>query len=210
GSGERRYHAAEVQRQYFAVAGFGAVFVVPEAHGLHISFGEAQLSFTAAGKTQVIKGLLIHGEDATGSAILGGHVANGGPVRQGEKFQTRAKQFHEFTNDTQLAQHLGDGEHQVGGGRALRELSGEFKAHDLGYQHGDRLAEHSRFSFNTTNPPTQNTQAVNHGGVGVSTYQGVRVGFEGTILLVGEYTARQIFQIDLVHNARPRRHHLKI
>src|SRR5690606_18523883 len=121
-----------------------------------------------------------------------------------------AKKFHEFTNDTQLAQHLGDGEHQVGGGRALWQLPGEFKAHDLGYQHGDRLTEHGRFSFNTTNPPTQNAQAVNHGGVRVSTYQGVRLGFEDTIFLIGESTARQIFQIDLVHNASPRRHHLKV
>ncbi|SSW87044.1 Uncharacterised protein [Klebsiella pneumoniae] len=64
-----------------------------------------------------------------------------------------------------LAQHLGDGQHQIGGGNAFRELSGQLEAHHIRNKHGYRLAEHGGFRFNTADAPAQHAQTVDHGGM---------------------------------------------
>ena len=39
------------------------------------------------------------------------------------------------------------------------------KSHHLWNQHRYRLSQHGRFGLDTTDPPSQYTQAVDHGGV---------------------------------------------
>ncbi len=59
-----------------------------------------------------------------------------------------------------LAQHLGDGQHQIGGGGAFAQTSCEFDADYRRNQHGDRLAQHGSLGFDSARAPTQHAQLV--------------------------------------------------
>src|SRR5690606_27522662 len=152
----------------------------------------------------------VHREEATGGAVFRCHVGNGGPVGQGQIRQAVAVELNEFADHTALTQHLGNGQHQVGGGHAFTQLAGELEADHLGYQHGDRLAEHGCFSLDAAHTPAQHTQAVDHGGVRVGADQGVGVGPVFTVDLLRPDALRQIFQVDLVTYTGTRRHHTEV
>ena len=83
---------------------------------------------------------------------------------------------------------------------------GEFEAHHLWDQHGDGLAEHGGFGFDAAHTPTENTEAVFHGGVGVGADAGVGVGEA----LIVEHDAGQVFNIDLVDDAGSGGHHAEV
>ena len=105
-----------------------------------------------------------------------------------------------------LAQHLRDGENQVGGGRALVKFAGELYAHHLWDQHGDRLSQHSGLSLDSADAPSQHTQTVDHGGVRIGADKSIRVSGAPAVLFVHENYARQIFQIHLMNDAGIGRH----
>ena len=108
-----------------------------------------------------------------------------------------------------LAQHLGDGQHQVGGGNAFRQFSGELEAHHIRNKHGYRLAEHGGFRFNTADAPPQYPQTVDHSGMGIRTHQRVRIGDPLFILQFAPDGFTQIFKVYLVTNAGAWRDHAK-
>ncbi len=87
-----------------------------------------------------------------------------------------AEEFDELADHALLAQHLGDGQHQVGGRRAFRQGAGQVEADDLGDQHRDRLAEHGRLGLDAADAPAEHRQAVDHGGVAVGADHGVGIG----------------------------------
>ena len=87
-----------------------------------------------------------------------------------------AEELDELADHALLAQHLGDGEHQVGGGGAFRQGAGQLEADDLGDQHRDRLAQHGRLRLDAADAPAQHRQAVDHGGVAVGADHGVGIG----------------------------------
>src|SRR5690606_22407363 len=99
------------------------------------------------------------------------------------------------------AQHFGDGQHQVGGGDAAAQLALEFHAHDVGGQEIDGLAQHAGFGLDAAHPPAHHTDAVDHGGVAVGADQGVWI--VDIVFLV--HAARQVFKVDLVHDAEDRK-----
>ena len=105
-----------------------------------------------------------------------------------------------------LAQHLGDGEHEIGGGRALAQIAGELHSDDLRDQHGDRLSQHRGLGFNSADAPAQHAQAVDHGGVRVGANQSVGIRGALAVRFLHENDARQIFQIHLMHDAGVGRH----
>jgi hypothetical protein len=114
------------------VFGFGRVGGVEEALRLVIGLDEGDLVFAAAGEAQVAEGFFVDGEDAAGGAVFGGHVADGGAVGEGQFGDAGAVELDEFADDAELAQGFGDGEDEVGGGRAFAQLAGELVADDLG------------------------------------------------------------------------------
>ena len=63
------------------------------------------------------------------------------------------KILHELAHHARLAQDLRDGQHQVGGGGAGRQLAGQFEADHLGHQHVQRLAEHHRLGLDAAHAP---------------------------------------------------------
>jgi hypothetical protein len=57
-----------------------------------------------------------------------------------------------------LAQHVGGGQHEVGGGHAFLQLAGELEADHFGDQHRDRLAQHRRFGLDAAHAPAQHAR----------------------------------------------------
>jgi hypothetical protein len=84
-----------------------------------------------------------------------------------------AEELDELLDDALLAQHLGDAQHQVGGGGAFGQLAGELEADDLGHEHVHGLAEHDGLGLDAAHAPAQHAQAVDHGGVAVGADQRV-------------------------------------
>ncbi len=109
-----------------------------------------------------------------------------------------------------LAQHLDDGQYQVGRGCAFRYLAGEFEADHLRDQHRHRLTEHGRFRFDTAHAPAEHAQAVDHGGVRIGADQRIRIGLQHAVVLLREHCACEVFEIDLMHDAGIGRHHFEI
>src|SRR6478672_4431886 len=66
----------------------------------------------------------------------------------------------------------------------------------------NRLSEHSRFRFDSTDPPADDAEAVNHRGVRIGADE--CVGEENAIAL--KHAFREVFEIDLVNDADPWRH----
>jgi len=64
------------------------------------------------------------------------------------------KKFHELVHHAFLAQHLGNGEHEIRCGGAGRQLPVEPEADDLRNEHGDWLTEHGRFGFDAAHAPS--------------------------------------------------------
>ncbi|MNV28965.1 hypothetical protein D3C71_1201730 [compost metagenome] len=105
-----------------------------------------------------------------------------------------------------LAQQFGHREHQVGGGHALAQLARHLKAHDVGREEVHRLAQHGGLGLDAAHAPAHHANAVDHGGVAVGAHEGV--GVVHTVLAL-VHAARQVFEVDLVHDAKARRHHAK-
>ncbi|MDT4805262.1 hypothetical protein FQZ97_380650 [compost metagenome] len=209
GAGQAGFDAAEVQGQGVGECRLMAGFA-PQALGLAVGLHQLHGLVRAAGKAQVTQGDVVHREEAAGSAIFRRHVGNGGAVGQGQVGQAIAVELDEFPYYAFLAQHLGDGQNQVGGGNAFAQLAGELEADDLGNQHRHRLAEHGGLRFDTTHAPTKHTEAVDHGGVGVGAHQGIGEGIGQAVFLACPDGAAQVFQVDLMADASARRHHAEI
>src|SRR5690606_3017463 len=135
-----------------------------------------------------------------GGAVLGRHVADGGALGHRQAGGAFAAEFDELAHHLFTAQHLGDGQHQVGGGDAAAQLALELDAHDVRGQEIHRLAQHAGLGLDAAHAPAHHADAVDHGGVAVGAHQ--RIGVVDVVLLV--HAARQVFQVDLVHDAEAR------
>ena len=89
-----------------------------------------------------------------------------------------------------------------------RSLSFSRNADHLRDQHRDRLAQHGGLGLDSADAPAQHAQAVDHRGVRIGADQRVGIGQRLARLAVraDEHHARQVLQIDLVHDAGVRRH----
>ena len=128
--------------------------------------------------SRYVDGLLVDREDRDGGAELRAHVADRGAVGQRQRGDALAVELDELADDAVLAQHLGDREHQVGGGRALGQVAGELEADDARDQHRHRLAEHGGLGLDAADAPADHAEAVDHRGVRVGADAGVGVGLQ--------------------------------
>jgi hypothetical protein len=115
-------------------------------------------------------------------------------------------ELDELADYAVLAQQLGDGEHQVGGGRALGSVPDRRNPDHLGDEHRDGLAEHRRFGLDATDAPAENPEAVLHRGVRVGADAGVGVGDAIAV----HHDPGEVLDVDLVHDAGARRDHLEL
>ncbi len=196
GPGQRRHDGGQVELDPLAEARLGGR-VVPQPLRLGVRLDQAHLLLGATGEPQVGQRLGVDGEDRAGRAVLRAHVADGGAVGERDVADAGAVELDELADDALLAQQLGDGEHQVGGGRAGRQLAGELEADDLRDEHRDRLTQHGRLGLDAADAPAQDAQAVDHRGVRVGADEGVGVGLAAP----GEDDGGQPLEVHLVDDA---------
>ena len=165
----------------------------------------------AARHGQVGEGLLVDGEEAARGAVLGRHVGDGGAVGERHGVEAGAEELDELVDHALLAQHLRDGQHEVGRGHALLELARQLEAHDLRDEHRLRLPQHGRLRLDATDAPTEHGEPVDHGGVAVGADEGVGIGERRAVRQrLGPHRLCQELEVDLVADAGAGRHHAEI
>ena len=175
-----------------------------------ISFHQRNVTGVASAQAQVAERLAVDGEDAAGRPVLRRHVGDGGAVRQRHVVQAVTVELDEFSYHAPLAELFDDSQDQIRRRRPFRQLARELEADDVGYQHGNRLAEHGRFRLDTAHAPAENAEAVDHCRMGVGADDGVGEGARRAVVLLGEYHTGQVFQIDLMHDAGIRRYDFEV
>ena len=209
GAGEAGDHGRQVELEALGEARLG-VGVVPEALLLRVRLDQRALLGRAAGELEVVEGLLVDREDRDGRAELRAHVADRRPVGQRQRRDAGSVELHELPDHAVLAQHLGDGQHEVGGGGALGQVAVELEADHARDQHRHRLAEHRGLGLDAADAPADHADAVDHRGVGVGADAGVGVRRQLTVDLAGEDHAGQVLDVDLVHDAGAGRDDLEV
>jgi hypothetical protein len=201
-AGERRDDVAEVELERLGVGLLLGVGVVPQALGAGVGLDDLDLLGRAARELEVAEGLLVDREDRAGRAELRAHVADRRAVGERQVRDAGPVELDELADDAVLAQPLGDGQHEVGGGRALGQLAAELEADHARDQHRHRLAEHRRLGLDAADAPAEHADAVDHRRVRVGPDQRVRV--QDAVVL--EHDAGEVLEVDLVHDPDVRRH----
>ncbi len=202
---DRRQVELEVLREDRLVLG-----VVPEPLRLRVRLDKRELLVGATGEPQVAQRLVIDREDRAGRAVLRAHVADRGAVGQRHRGHAGAVELHELADHAVLAQLLGDGQHEVGGGRALGQLAGQLEADHARDEHRHRLAEHGGLSLDPADAPPEHAEAVDHRGVRVGADHGVGVGPQHAVDLAGHHHAGEVLDVDLVDDSGAGRHDLEL
>ena len=159
-------------------SGLGRRVGAEQALLLAVGFDQRDLFVRATGELEIRERFGIDGEEAHGRAVFGRHVGDGGAIGNAEAGKAGAVELDELADDAFFAQHLGDGENEIGGGRAFAELAVQLEADDFGNQHRGRLAEHGGFGFDAADAPAEDAEPVDHGGVRIGADHGIGIGLE--------------------------------
>ena len=109
-----------------------------------------------------------------------------------------------------LAQHLGQRQDEVGGGRARGQRTEEAHADDDGRREVRRLAEDRGLGFDSSGTPAEHPETVDHRGVRVGAHQGVgdRDFLAADVPHLDDL--REVLEVDLVAYAHARRHEREV
>ena len=168
-------HRAEVEREVHRVIHLTLLRQAKQPLGAIIVFKRLTMLVRATGGSQIIDRLLVDGEVAHRRAVLGRHVGDGGSVHHRQHLRARPVKLHELADHLRRAQHLGDGQHQVGRRDALVQSARELHAHHIRREKIHRLAQHACLGLNAAHAPADHAKAVDHRGMRVGADQGVRV-----------------------------------
>ena len=194
GSADARADGPQIQLQELRVVAFAFLRDAEETLLLVVRPQLADLARGASRREQVLAGQLVDGEVADGSAVLGRHVGDGRALRNGQGGSAFAMELDELSHHLRLAQHLGDGEDEVGRRDARAQFPGQVHAHHVGREEVDRLAQHRRLGLDPADAPADDTQSVDHRGVRIGSDEGVRIDHSVPL----EDTLGEVLQIDLV------------
>ena len=120
---------------------------------------------------------------------------------EGERGGAFPAEFQIGAHHLLLAQELGQGQHDVGGGDARLRTPGQFDANDVGQAHPRRAPQHHVLRFQATDADRDHAQRIDVRGVAVRAHAGIREGHAATHL----DHRRHLLQVDLVHDAVARR-----
>ena len=81
----------------------------------------AMRALLARRRLEIGERLLVDGEEAAGRAIFRRHVGDGGAVLERQIGEAGAEELDELADHAARAQHLGDGEHEIGRGHAVAQ-----------------------------------------------------------------------------------------
>ena len=189
-AGERGHDIAQIQSQGLGVIGLGCIGGVPDALRLAVGLDQGDLRLVAPGQAQIVQRDLIDREEAAGGPVLGPHVRDGGALAHRQGRDRRAVELDELADHAVLAQHVDDGQDQVGRGDAFAQCAGQLEADDLGDQHRDRLAQHGCLGLDPAHTPAQDADPIDHGGVRIGADTGVEIGLRAAVERIREDDAR--------------------
>jgi hypothetical protein len=141
---------------------------------------------------------------------LGAHVSDGGTVREGHLTDARSVELDKLSDHTVATQHVGNREHDIGGGDAGRDVARQSETDHPRDQHRDGLTQHGRFRFDSTDTPTEDAETVDHRRVGVGSDTGVGESEGVSVDVAGVDNLGQVFNVHLVNDSRPGRNHLEV
>ncbi len=110
------------------------------------------------------------------------------------------------------AKHLGDGQHQVGGGDSGSQLAGEFHSNDRRCEHEDGLAEHAGLRLDAAHAPAEDAETVDHRRVRVRADERVEVrqAISAVLRVRRPDGLAEILEVHLMADAACRRHHREV
>ena len=209
-SGHGRHHVAKIEIERVGEHRLGRIRLAPHALVAAIGLDQCDALLVAAGHGHVVQRLGVDREEAAGRAVFRAHVADRRAVGQRHVAKAGAEELDELADHALLAQHLRDGQHQVGRRDAFLQLAGEAEADDLRQQHGDRLAEHRGFRLDAADAPAEHAEAVDHRRVAVGADAGVGIGHDGAVLVLRPDGLAEIFEVHLVADAGAGRHDAEV
>ena len=210
GTSQGRNHFAQVEAQSVAVIRVGRSGGEKQTLLLGVSLHECDQGRRAVGEPQILQRLFIDGKKANGRTIFRRHVGDGGSIGQAQRSHAGSIKFHELTHHAFFAQSLRHRQNKIGGRATFRQAPRQFKPNHFGQQHGNWLAQHAGFGLNAAHAPAHHAQPVDHGGVRIRAHQRIRIRQHRRLLVIREHDGRQVFQIDLMHDACIRRNHTEI
>ena len=203
GAGQAGLDRAEVKLEGVGEKGIGGLIAAEEPLLLVVALHQVDQLTGAACAGEVSEAFGVHGEKAHSGAVLRGHVGDQGTVGQGDLREAAAVEFDELADYSLFAQHLGDGEGDVGRSGFGAQAAAEAESDHLGHEHVEGLAEHHRLGLDAADAPGDDAEAVDHGGVRVGADQAVGIGHPALRRVGRENAAGEIFKVDLVDDADP-------
>ena len=201
-----RLNRAEIEREVHRVIDLALARYAEQALCLVIILVSRAVLLGAAGRAEVVDRLFVDREEAHRRAVLGRHVGDGGPIRQWQLHRSLTVKLDELPDHLGQAQHLSDGQCQVGRGDALTQRALEPNADDVRRQEVNRLPKHPGLGLDAAHAPADDAQAVDHLRVRVGADQRVRI---IDAVRVAQHAAREKLEVHLVHDADARRHDLE-
>ena len=180
--------------------------IPPHSLRLSISLNNLHTMLITPCKAQIIQSFFINWEETTRRPIFRRHIRNRRLIRQRQMIQPFTIKFHKFSNHAKLTQHLNNAQHKIRRRRPFLHLSGNLKSNHFRNKHRNRLPQHRGLGFNPANTPTKHRQPIHHRRMRVRPNQRIRINHP----ILFPHSLRDIFQIHLMANPRPRRHNAKI
>ena len=206
---DARDDGVQVQLDHLRIVDLALLRHAPQALRPVVGLVNLHLFLWTTGGAEIIGALRVDREEAHCRPILRGHVSNGGAVHDRQGGRARAEEFDKLPNDLRLAQHLGDGQHQVGGRDAFAQRAGQSHADDIRREKVDGLAKHAGLGLDAAHSPAHDAQAIDHCGVRVGAHQ--RVWIDNLLTGVaarrsGQHALGEVLKVNLVDNPDARRH----
>ena len=125
--------------------------------------------------------------------------------------QTRPEKLHKLFDNPFLPEKLGDRQRKIGRRHAFFRPPLSRTPMTTGVRTGMGSAEHRRFGLDTADAPAEDTEPVDHRRVGVCADECIRKRERPSALILAlHHTLREIFEIDLVTNAKAWRNDPKL
>ena len=201
-----RLNRAQIEREVHRVIDLALARHAEQALCLVIIFVCRTMLLGPAGGEEVVDRLLVDWEEAHRCAVLRRHVGDGGPIRQRQLLRSLTVKLDELPDHLGQAQHLSDGQRQVGRGDTLAQRALEPNTDDVRRQEVNRLTQHPGLGLDAADAPSNDAQAVDHRRVRVGADQRVRI---IDAVRVAQHAAREKLEVHLVHDADARRHDLE-